>query len=225
LKYGILAQYLSQLKKNVKKLEFKKIEDILGFPLPKSARLYRSWWANDKTHVQANDGWLCVDWKVESIDLKGETVTFRKLTKDEREKPETTLKKNLPRTFEDFARAKMSKVFGKELMPRMKKRWAKLFDMVSKDYKIVGEAKYLGTVQGKRIPPAKFSVIAEHVWMLEKTNAPIKFLVFGNNRRIPEEWLKRYGKLAKSVKFYFLTDDDKLIPLNESGGSQEVEDA
>ena len=30
-----------------------------------------------------------------------------------------------------------------------------------------------------------------------------KFLVFGNDRRVPEEWLKRYGKLVKDVNFFF----------------------
>jgi len=50
------------------------------------------------------------------------------------------------------------------------------------------------------------TVIAEHVWLLENTNADRKFLVFGNDRRVPEQWLERYGPLVRSVEFYFLDD-------------------
>jgi len=105
-------------------------------------------------------------------------------------------------------------LFKKELRPRRKKGWPKLFDIVSGDYQIVGDVKYMSMVKGKALPPAKFSVIAEHVWMLEKIDAATKFLVFGNDKKVPEEWLKRYGKLVRSVKFYFLTEDGKLTELN-----------
>ena len=87
--------------------------------------------------------------------------------------------------------------------------------MVSADCDIVGDAKYLTLVRGQRLPPAKFSVIAEHVWLLEKTGAPMTFLVFGNDRQVPELWLQRYGKLASGVSFYFLSDDGTLEALTD----------
>jgi hypothetical protein len=68
-------------------------------------------------------------------------------------------------------------------------------------------------VNGISIPPAKFSVIAEHVWFLEKIDAKEKFLVFGNDRRVPEEWLRRYGKLVSSVQFYYIDNSQKLMLL------------
>lgn len=80
----------------------------------------------------------------------------------------------------------------------------KIFNLVSEDESIVGDAKYFTLVRGRSLPPAKFSIIAEHVWLLEKTAASRKFLVFGNDRRVPEEWLRRYGPLAKAVEFYSL---------------------
>ena len=86
----------------------------------------------------------------------------------------------------------------------------KEFNLVSPDGDIAGDAKYFTLVHGERLPPAKFSNISEHVWLLEKTGALIKFLVFGNDRQIPVLWLKRYGHLASGVAFYFLTDDGKL---------------
>jgi len=52
----------------------------------------------------------------------------------------------------------------------------KQFDYVSADAQVVGDAKYSTLVGGERLPPAKFATIAEHVWLLEKTNAPMQFL-------------------------------------------------
>jgi hypothetical protein len=97
-------------------------------------------------------------------------------------------------------------------VPGVPKEW----DMVSPDGDIVGDAKYFTLVQGQRLPPAKFSIIAEHVWLLEKTGAPATFLVFGNDRQVPALWLQRYGSLASGVAFYFLTDDGVLELLTES---------
>ena len=51
--------------------------------------------------------------------------------------------------------------------------------------------------------PAKLSVIDEQVLLLENTCAAQKFFIFGNKLRLPEEWLKRYGELAKSIDFFF----------------------
>ena len=86
--------------------------------------------------------------------------------------------------------------------------------MVSPDEDTVGDAKYFTLVRGKRLPPAKFSNISEHVWLLEKTGAPTTFLVFGNDRRVPLLWLERYGDLAADVDFYFLTDEGELEQLS-----------
>lgn len=117
--------------------------------------------------------------------------------------------------FEETARRFMSKYFGVPLSQCKILNIPKLFDMVSDDGAIVGDAKYFTMVRGVSIPPAKFSVIAEHVWLLEKTPAKRKFLVFGNDRRVPLEWLKRYGHLVKDVTFYFLDmQSKKLEKLN-----------
>jgi hypothetical protein len=118
-----------------------------------------------------------------------------------------------PRAFEDLARTVMSKHFGVPLVPGQVPGVHKEWDMVSADGDIVGDAKYFTLVHGQRLPPAKFSVIAEHVWLLEKTGAPLTFLVFGNDRQVPEFWLQRYGSLVSGVSFYFLADDGTLEVL------------
>jgi hypothetical protein len=119
-----------------------------------------------------------------------------------------------PQAFEELARKKMSDHFDASLAPGIAPGVPKRFDMVSQDPRIVGDAKYFTLVRGERLPPAKFSVIAEHVWLLEKTGAQTtKFLVFGNDRQVPELWLKRYGKLVSDVSFYFLDDEGRLKQL------------
>ena len=68
-------------------------------------------------------------------------------------------------------------------------------------------------VGGTSIPPAKFATIAEYVWLLEKIPCEKKFLVFGNDKRVPNEWLKRYKTLVSDVAFYFINEDNQLEKL------------
>ena len=89
----------------------------------------------------------------------------------------------------------------------------KLFDLVSEDQSIVGDAKFYDLVRGKDDPPAKFSIVAEHVWLLEKVGAQDRFLVFGNNRAVPERWLNKYGDLVDGVSFLFISESGVLEQL------------
>lgn len=116
--------------------------------------------------------------------------------------------------FEEFARQVTSKKYGQPLTQRAAGTVPKVFDLVSQDASVVGDAKFYSLVNGKSLPPAKFSTIAEHVWMLEKIPAEHRFLVFGNDRRVPEMWLTRYGHLVHHVTFYFLGPDGTLEALN-----------
>lgn len=118
-----------------------------------------------------------------------------------------------PATFEALAGRVLGEQFGTALSPGMVPGIRKRFDFVSADQQIVGDAKYYTLVGGERLPPAKFATIAEHVWLLEKTNAPKQFLVFGNDREVPLRWLERYGLLAGSVQFFFLSDEGHLEVL------------
>jgi hypothetical protein len=118
-----------------------------------------------------------------------------------------------PRAFEDLARSVMSEHFGVSLKTGQIGDVPKEFDLMSPSGDIVGDAKYYTLVRGLRLPPAKFSIIAEHVWLLEKTGAPVTFLIFGNDRQVPRLWLRRYGHLVSSVAFYFLNDRGELEHL------------
>ncbi len=115
-------------------------------------------------------------------------------------------------SFEIWARNVLQLYYGVPLQPGKVGDVPKLFDYVSPDCMLVGDAKYFTRVQGQYLPPAKFSVIAEYVWLLEKTEARECFLVFGHDREVPQLWLARYGRLlSPKVKFYFLADDDNAL--------------
>jgi hypothetical protein len=81
------------------------------------------------------------------------------------------------------------------------------------DYTIIGDGKYLSLVNRVSLPPGKLMKITGHVWLLERTNARIKFLVFGNQREVPELWLRKYGCLKRSVDFYFLDTAGSVAKL------------
>jgi hypothetical protein len=118
-----------------------------------------------------------------------------------------------PAGFEALAGRVLGERYRMSLAPGVVAGIRKRFDFVSADAQIVGDAKYYTLVGGERLPPAKFATIAEHVWLLEKTHAPTQLLVFGNDREVPLRWLERYGPLAGSVQFFFLSDEGHLEVL------------
>jgi hypothetical protein len=56
---------------------FSEIESTLAASLPRSAYDHREWWANDRTHPQAQ-AWMLAGWRVESCNLTSKRVIFRK---------------------------------------------------------------------------------------------------------------------------------------------------
>lgn len=78
-RYDGLRQYLEERTEPVARLSFGEIEQIIGAPLPESARKYRPWWANEQagTHVHARS-WLNAGRRTANVDLNGGTVDFVK---------------------------------------------------------------------------------------------------------------------------------------------------
>ena len=110
--------------------------------------------------------------------------------------------------FETLARRALSDHYAVDLTPGSLPGVAKLFDFVSPDRRVVGDAKHFSLVGGVGLPPAKFSIIAEHVWLLEKTSAPMALLVFGNDRGVPQRW-----RVGLGVAFFFVYEDGTLERL------------
>jgi hypothetical protein len=120
-----------------------------------------------------------------------------------------------PATFASVVRRILEQRYRTELPSAVVPEVPKRFDFVSTDRQIIGMAHYYPRTDGTGLPPAKFSIIAEHVWLLEKTAASQAFLVFGSDREVPRLWLERYGHLAPDATFYFLAPDGTLETLRE----------
>lgn len=57
-------------------LSFSDIEEILGVPLPSSARRHAAWWSNSGgTHVQSH-AWLSAGYRTAQIDIEQERLVF-----------------------------------------------------------------------------------------------------------------------------------------------------
>lgn len=76
--YQLLGDYLSKQQGDHVNLTFKGVEQILGRPLPPSARERAEWWANNYSSPTRHcwPGWLAAGWKVETHNLYRETVAF-----------------------------------------------------------------------------------------------------------------------------------------------------
>jgi hypothetical protein len=170
---------------------YQKTQELLKAELITGIQIKRTW------HFKAKSG-------------LGQSVSFTP------EKPADATKqsKQSYQQFETFARKIFSEKFVISLRPGSTRKVSKQWDMISEDKTIIGDAKYYTLVGGSRMPPAKFATIAEHVWLLEKIDAKIKFLVFGNQIEVPKMWLNKYGNLVSNVRFYFLNQAGKIDQLH-----------
>ncbi len=77
--YDPLTRHLKALPSEIWDTNFAEIERIISRPLPRSAREYRPWWANqrDSNHSQAK-AWREAGWEVRDINLENHTVRFER---------------------------------------------------------------------------------------------------------------------------------------------------
>lgn len=73
-KYLNLTTYLANMEEGAWEATFTEVEEVLGMPLPDSARKHRPWWAN-QGHAQSA-AWLNAGYKTVNVDLANEKVTF-----------------------------------------------------------------------------------------------------------------------------------------------------
>lgn len=103
-KYRNLTFYLAGLDQGVWGPSFAEIEDVLGCPLPASARQHAAWWANQARGQSL--AWQSAGWNTNSVNLAQERVTF--LYKGGSEEDATTVP---PLTISD-AKAGLAAHFG-----------------------------------------------------------------------------------------------------------------
>ena len=77
--YAPLTHHLKASTESRVAMGFAEIERLLGFPLPRSARSHRPWWANsDHGHVQSR-AWLDAGFASREVDLAAERLEFVRL--------------------------------------------------------------------------------------------------------------------------------------------------
>ena len=76
-KYDHLAAHLAGMNADHWSASFTEIEEILGFPLPKSAYAYPPWWANQVGGGHSHcASWMQAGWKTENLSLTKKQITF-----------------------------------------------------------------------------------------------------------------------------------------------------
>jgi len=76
-KYHPLFEHLLFSGRGHSVMTFNEIEEILGKPLPPSARQREEWWSNSPSgHSQAR-AWMRASYKTSKVDLAGEKVEFK----------------------------------------------------------------------------------------------------------------------------------------------------
>jgi hypothetical protein len=77
-KYDPLSARLEGHPQSEWRANFKELEKVLGFPLPKAARSGRAWWKSDAgAHARA---WSDVGWAAHEVDPAAGKVIFRRTT-------------------------------------------------------------------------------------------------------------------------------------------------
>ena len=79
-KYCGLYERLASLQAREWETSFSEIESIVGFDLPESARLYRAWWANERSDSRHSQSiaWTAAGWETADVDMDAETLSFRR---------------------------------------------------------------------------------------------------------------------------------------------------
>ena len=180
-KYDPLYRFLQDIQVNVgeKTITFSEMERILGFKLPKSACVYRQWWANSTSpqqHPHAQS-WLAAGWTVDTVNQQDKWVRFRRgkqrQSKQEaaRVSSENRLNPDKGKQFHEKAAELLSERSQVEFQldypiaignPPNNHR----FDLASSDLRYVGECKNYSWTKSGNVPSAKIGFVNEAVFYL-----------------------------------------------------------
>ncbi len=75
-KYALLAEHLQRQNGDTVTLGFAQIAGLIGTSLPQSAYAGRGWWSNREQASSQAAAWMGAGFRVETIDLAAQTVTF-----------------------------------------------------------------------------------------------------------------------------------------------------
>ncbi len=105
--------------------------------------------------------------------------------------------------FEEVVAKSLGRLFGVEFGPSSDQAHPREFAFASSDGRLLGDIIYGTMVAGRGLSKAKYSEISETVWLLEKSPAETRFVVFGHQIQVPEFWLQKYGHVPSDVWIFF----------------------
>ncbi len=82
-KYDALKRYLQQRGEQQLSMTFAEIEQIIGQPLPPSARRHRAWWSNNPSNNVMTHAWLQAGYRATQVDFAAERLMFVRVAKVE----------------------------------------------------------------------------------------------------------------------------------------------
>jgi len=220
-KYDALQDFLARVPPDVKEntLTFYMLEKILGFKLPKSAYVYREWWANSTSPQQHphTQSWLAAGWMVDTVNQQDKWVRFqrdkqRQSTKgDALVSSENKMNPGKGKQFQEKAAELLSKHFQVKFRidypiaignPPKEHR----FDLVSSDQRYVGECKNYSWTRSGNVPSAKMGFINEAVFYLSfLPRDAIRFVVMKKDVRptggetLADYYYRTYRHLLQGV--------------------------
>lgn len=78
-KYAPLTRHLASRTQQQVPMKFDELEQLLGFPLPASARRHRGWWSNNPQNSVMTKAWLAAGYHSRDVDLTEGRLLFERL--------------------------------------------------------------------------------------------------------------------------------------------------
>ncbi len=95
---------------------------------------------------------------------------------------------------------------------------AKNFDLLNIDEKIVGDIKHYKMTSGGNNPSAKFSVLNEYSWLMQKLEQFQKqkwrkIFVIGEDYNVVKKYISTFDAWLDDIEIYFCNADGKLTKM------------
>jgi len=95
---------------------------------------------------------------------------------------------------------------------------AKDFDLLNIDEKIVGDIKHYKMTSGGNNPSAKFSVLNEYSWLMQKLEQYEKenwrkIFVIGEDPNVVKKYISTFDAWLDDIEFYFCDAEGKLTKM------------
>lgn len=75
-KYAPFGEFLAKQKGDHIRLSFDQVEKVIGFKLPKSAYLERTWWSNNPDNNVMTKVWRRAKFRTTSVDMEKRVIVF-----------------------------------------------------------------------------------------------------------------------------------------------------